>query len=105
MRKFKVGDRIVLIDCSEWTDRATRKYIGHIATVTGYGMPEITRGLFPRPPEEYYEVTLAGTEKKFYPADPAMKLIPPDDFNSDETPNKVVSWDSIPHFRPERESA
>lgn len=110
-RKFGIGDRVVLIDCPEWTNLNTRDQIGRVGVIVGLSMPERTRGQYPRPPEDYYHLVLAGDNADFYVPDPALKLIPPDGdladprHITDETPNKKVSWADVPYFKPKKETA
>lgn len=106
--KFGIGERVRLIDCAEWDNQSTRHLIGREAIVVGFGMPEEDRQYFPL--HFYYKLEVEG-KGEFYAPDQALKRLDDDSDPfaeprdvSDDTPNKVVTWDKVA-WKPKREVA
>ncbi len=119
-RKFKVGDIVIMVDAPEWT--YNRQFIGCEATIMA--LPQAKDGKMEIKGKsvwvwaDCYVVEIPGVKSAegkvinlLCSRENTMRHKTGDDpfaeprDMSDDTPNKVVSWDSIPHFTPQKENS
>ena len=104
--KFGIGELVYLVDHPRWVNKANRHCIGRRALVVGLPGGRADEPRY----EECYRTEVEGFGE-LYCIEATMRREPPqsDPFAeprdlSDDTPNKVVKWDSVPLFKPTRET-